>query len=843
MGKGGSPRVCSLCQNRSSVTDTQTDDAFERITYHRFPANPQRLDQWLELCGLSKDIIPTLSYKFICSNHFEPECFERDLRAELLYGTKRITLKKDALPTIRVPKQQLKRKLTAADSCEEDDRQKRKVQVDKLLNGEIPVTEEIVNPFRKRACEDSSSREPDKSDMTQSELLQRIEELEQQTMDQRKEITQLQRTIDSKTERINFAKAEMVNAAISLQELKDHANRHVNERITEILSGRFGDGQLATIMAGPPDGSEDTFLQVLWTEAELVQALKLRGISKEAYSFLRHQMHYPLPEDAQIERWIHGAYLETGHNATALRILQIHASTLNDIELICTLNLLHISTPARYRYDSKRDQIIGPNAHLHCLTVQGLFSTWQQIVYIDFDLSVGREMMEKLITDLYHIGCKVVAITTDCDQTTVDVWRTLDVSSEQHYIRHPVTGHSVYVYACPDRTLVAIHRVLVEDGFLMQENNLLVSNATLMPFMVRYSASCGIYERYLSREILQNVACNSTLSREFISFNTTNTLRMLSSVEAEGSDLLSTLTTLFYLFIDWYELCTADACSVDNSAELQLITKLPYGMCEDEQNIVLDGMFDVMETIRCADSDNDFLPQAILMSINSMRKLLADLRATYPGQIGGIPMLRMSTVPMNETLLKLQERLRQDSKTHSVNDILYSLCKTVSCARQSSHATNNLLQLGGFSGEGSLENLRREDDPPDPDVPYVSDQNACSFLTQFAVARLGHKYDYLGERSVTIEQNNGQYAMKATDGDVRPSEVWKEQAKRLESYLRKALNEKKAGLASGLIDFILGRHPRMARDLVELYVRKRIAIKMQSLNSKLDAVSAQTTDS
>uniref|UniRef100_A0A182RUJ6 THAP-type domain-containing protein n=1 Tax=Anopheles funestus TaxID=62324 RepID=A0A182RUJ6_ANOFN len=862
--KSSPMRSCLLCQNRSTITDTQTDDAFERITYHKFPANPQRFDQWLEFCDLSKEGMPALAYKFICSNHFAPECFERDLRAELLYGTKRMALKKNAVPTIHTKKQQLKRKLNTQ-SSEEEDRQKRKEQVDKLLNGQIPVKEEIVYPFRKRADEDSSAptQEPlgqnlssnTLSYMSQSEMVQRIEDLEQETTRQRIHIAQLQRTIDRKTEKINFAKAEMVNTAISLQELKDHENRHVNERITEILSGRFGEGQLATIMAGLSDQTEQSSLQVLWTENELVQALRLRCISKEAYDFVRKQLRYPLPDASQIERWIHSVYLETGHNATAMRILQLRASTLKEIELICTLNLVRINTPVRYHYDCKRDQIVGPNAQLHCLTVQGIFATWQQIVHIDFDLIVCRELMEKIITDLHEIGYKVVAITTDCDRESANVWRALNVNSEQHFIRHPATGHSIYLYACPERTLVAIHRALIEDGFVMQENNLPITSATLMPllntrqsFASEESSSNGtIYERYLSKKILQDIAYDSVLSRQFISSKTTNTLRMLANEEEDDGGLLSTLTTLFDLFVDWYELCTATSHSEEDSeVRQQLITNLPYGVCEDEQNIVLDGMFDVMETIRCLNTDNDFLSQAVLMSINTMRKLLIDLRTNYPEQnIKGIPMLRMSTIPMNETIRKLQQMLDHTPKANSVNDVLFQLCAAVLSVGQESHATNALLQRGSFMGEISLKNLRRQEDLPDSDIRDVSEHNACDFLTQLAVARLGHKYEYLGNRSVTIEHNNEQYVIKPFDGDnlscITPTAIWTEQAKRLESYLRNTVQDKKPGLVKDLIGFINERHPRMGRDLVELYVRKRIAIKLKCLNSKLDHTREQSS--
>uniref|UniRef100_A0A182M397 THAP-type domain-containing protein n=1 Tax=Anopheles culicifacies TaxID=139723 RepID=A0A182M397_9DIPT len=854
--KNGSLKYCVLCPNRSAITDTQTDDGFERITYHRFPTNPQRQDQWLKQCELSRESFPTLTYKFVCSNHFAPECFERDMRAELLYGIKRMALKRDALPTILTTRQHLKRQLNTQ-SSEEEDRQKRKEEVDKLLNGQIPVTEEIVNPFRKRNIEDTPCLPEERERMSHSELLQRIEDLEQETMNQRKHIAQLQRTIDRKTEKINFAKAEMVNTAIALQELKDHENRHVNERITEILSGRFGEGQLATIMAGMPDRTEESLLQVLWTENELVEALRLRCISKEAYEFVRKQLRYPLPDASQIERWIHSVYLETGHNATTMRILQLRACELKDVELICTLNLLHINTPVRYHYDRKRDQIVGPRAQLHCLTVQGIFASWQQIVYVDFDLLMGRELVEKIVTDLHHTGYRVVSITTGCDREAANMWCELNVSNEQPCVRHPVTGHSIYVYACPDQTLVAIHRALIEDGFLMQENNLPITSATLMPLLntqQSFTAEPGsstIYERYLSRKVLQNIAQDSALSREFISPTTTNALKSLAIDEDDDGGVLSTLTTLFDLFVDWYDLCTASDRSTEHSEIGQPpITNLPYGVCEDEQNIVLDGMVDVMETIRCLNSDNDFLPQAVLMSINSMRKLLADLRVSYPEHVKGIPMQRMSRIPMNETVRKLQQILTQhNSQSHgqnpSVNDVLFHLCSSVVSAVEDPHVTNTLLQLGGFMGETSHKNLRRQDDPPDPDVRNVTDNNACEFLTHLAVSRLGHKYDYLGKRSITIEHTNAQYAIKPSVGDdlssVTPSVLWTEQAKRLESYLRGTIQEKKPGLVKGLIDYIDDRHPQMGRDLVELYVRKRIAIKLQTLNSKLDAAKQQTS--
>uniref|UniRef100_A0A182VBP2 THAP-type domain-containing protein n=1 Tax=Anopheles merus TaxID=30066 RepID=A0A182VBP2_ANOME len=732
-------RSCALCQNRSNITDQQTDDALERITYHKFPTNPERRDRWIEFCDLPKESFPKSAYKFLCSSHFTPECFERDLRGELLYGTKRMALQKDAMPTIRSVSQQLKR-TTNAIATEEEERKKRKQEVDKLLSGEVAASEPIVNPFRKHVCERMMGRERTDGSgkplhiippMSEEELVQRIVELEQETRWQREEIGRLRATIDGKTEKINFAKAELVNVAILLQELKEHTNRHVEDRVAELLAGRFGEGQLASILAGQP---EQTAAQVLWTEDELAKALRLRCISQEAFAYVRQQLRYPLPDAPQLARWIHSVYLETGHSAAAFRLLELRKSALKKVELVCTLSLIRTNAPVRYRYDGTRDQIVGPNAQLHCLTVQGVFARWQQIVHTDFDLILSREMVEKTIIELYKIGYHVVAITTDCDAAIVRTWDALNVSADQHYIRHPVTDNAVYLYACPARTLATMHRILIEDGFVMQENNLAITKATLLSVL---SDSSAIYQRYLSDGALLELENNPNLAREFISLKTTTALRLLAHTDNDEEGLLSTVTTLFDLFVDWCDLCMTT--NGQNFIPKQhLITELPYGVCEDEQNIVLDGMYDVMESIRCVNADYEFLPQAVLLSINSMRKLLPDLRAYYPGEVKGLPML---------------------------------------------------------------------------------------------------PYDYLGETSSVIERTAGQYVVKPLGdafGWVKPSALWREQAKQLESYVCGMIHEKKDRLAESIVDSILARHPRMGRDLLELYVRTRIAIRIQTLNGQLD---------
>ena len=72
------------------------------VSYHRFPSDVSRIKEWLAKISREDLTIADINKDSrVCSVHFEPECYERDLKAELLEikSTKR-NLKTDAVPTI-----------------------------------------------------------------------------------------------------------------------------------------------------------------------------------------------------------------------------------------------------------------------------------------------------------------------------------------------------------------------------------------------------------------------------------------------------------------------------------------------------------------------------------------------------------------------------------------------------------------------------------------------------------------------------------------------------------------------------------------------------------------------
>ena len=70
------------------------------IVYHRFPKNKDLIKKWIVACKREDKINPKTAS--ICSEHFLPGDYDRDLQNELLGLPIRKLLKKEAVPTVNL---------------------------------------------------------------------------------------------------------------------------------------------------------------------------------------------------------------------------------------------------------------------------------------------------------------------------------------------------------------------------------------------------------------------------------------------------------------------------------------------------------------------------------------------------------------------------------------------------------------------------------------------------------------------------------------------------------------------------------------------------------------------
>ena len=78
------------CNNHSAKTNL--------VSYHKIPKDSKLKKTWISC--LRRDNLPTLENCYMCSDHFQSECFERDFREQLTGERGRRCLKSDAVPSI-----------------------------------------------------------------------------------------------------------------------------------------------------------------------------------------------------------------------------------------------------------------------------------------------------------------------------------------------------------------------------------------------------------------------------------------------------------------------------------------------------------------------------------------------------------------------------------------------------------------------------------------------------------------------------------------------------------------------------------------------------------------------
>ncbi|XP_073957424.1 uncharacterized protein [Choristoneura fumiferana] len=84
---------CSVfrCKKRSDTSSVQKDN----VTFHLFPKDPIRRQNWIKACGNHKTWLPKRTSK-ICSEHFHASCF-------LLLSNNKRKLTEAATPTLKLP--------------------------------------------------------------------------------------------------------------------------------------------------------------------------------------------------------------------------------------------------------------------------------------------------------------------------------------------------------------------------------------------------------------------------------------------------------------------------------------------------------------------------------------------------------------------------------------------------------------------------------------------------------------------------------------------------------------------------------------------------------------------
>jgi len=404
---------------------------------------------------------------------------------------------------------------------------------------------------------------------------------------------------------------------------KKREKMRIAKKIEEILRQSFTPGQMKMFMK---PGAKKTH----WTAEDICAAISLRSVSPKAYRYLRNVRKIPLPALSTLRKWVANFNLEEGILQDVLRIMHSKGQGMSALEKITVLCFDEISVSKQVGIEKRREQVIGPASKCQVMVVRGLFARWKQPIFYKFDQNMTKEIILDAITQLYNIGYKVVAMTSDLGSTNQALLKQFGIQAidddAKTYFEHPCDAHSnVHVFADVPHLMKLLRNHFLDSGFWI--NGHFVSRSPLEKLLQLNSGDLKIAFK-LSRTHLDvhgSQRQNVKLAAQVFSDRNAAAIRWcgLQGFMDDEPEWAETARVL-KLFNDWFDLFN----STNEFGKHEGLHA--YGVKIEHQNKILEEVTSTVQDTRVGNSKS-LLPfqKGIILSNISLKNLLTELMEAF----------------------------------------------------------------------------------------------------------------------------------------------------------------------------------------------------------------------
>jgi len=266
-------------------------------------------------------------------------------------------------------------------------------------------------------------------------------------------------------------------------------------------------------------------------------------------------------------------------------------------------------------YDTLQDEVIGPHNQMQVVMARGIASPWKQPVYVDFDKKMTKDILFSFINELDQIGFKVICCTSDCGGGNIGLWRTLNISYDQPVFCIPNGRNIVFIPDAP-HVLKRVRNWLLDTGFNL--GGKIINKQPLEALVSMASTELSVCHK-LSQE---HLTCEGSqrqkvkLATQLISHTTSTALNHYQPIT--DKKLNNDTAEFIELINNWF-----DIANVSHPNDNQTPFKAPYGLFLEEQNALLNNVYELIFNMRCTNKSNlQLFQKALLMNISGTQKLL-----------------------------------------------------------------------------------------------------------------------------------------------------------------------------------------------------------------------------
>nr|CAH7725047.1 unnamed protein product [Callosobruchus chinensis] len=581
---------CAVATCRNTNRKTKGSD----VRYFRFPQDEDLSKQWINVCRRNDTI--NLKNARICSIHFEQNSFEIPLRQRLLqYSPKNSrTLKCDAMPTLYLPGPSyttikkterhtrfIKRDQQAivADLLNKND------QLQPSTSREKPV--ELLGSIN---IDEMETNIEDVSELVIGRLQEKIKMLEEENKKLKQEVTVVEQSAFQKYE--------------------------------HILATVFTPGQIRKLL---DSGKNRKFR---WTPEDIASAVSLRSVSPKAYRYLRANK-YPLPALSTLRKWVSTFDLGQGILKHVISLMKTKSAELTEVDRLCILPFDEIYISNKVDIDKKDEQVVGPHKASQTCMVRGLFSNWKQPIFYKFDQAMSKDILNEIISNLFHANFIVVAICSDMGAGNVGLWSKLDVGHTKNCsFNHPCDDSlKKFVFADVPHLLKLIRNHLLDHGFVTDNNS--VINIDYFQVLLNISTSELTLAHKLTEQHLYlkgSMRQRVRPAAQLLSNTTAKAMQYCGENGLMPSNCdWKNAVKLVQICNDWFDLFNSRVQFEGNCP-----TKNAFGTNLEQQTKLLNDMTDVMSSVRVG-NHKDLIPfqKGIILNNRSISEMFSYLKEKY----------------------------------------------------------------------------------------------------------------------------------------------------------------------------------------------------------------------
>lgn len=558
---------------------------------------------------------------------------------------------------------------------------------------------------------------------------------------------------------------------------------------------------------------------------------------------------------ASLQRWAKNIDLKHGVLGDVLEIMKLNGESMQSYEKLTVLMFDEVKVASTLEYDVAHDEIVGPHSQMQVIMARGVSSNWKQLIYVDFDQKITKEILFDIIEKLDDIGFKTICCVSDCGGGNIGLWKALDINYENPVFSIPNGREIVYMPDVP-HILKLLRNWLLDTGFVIGDQ--IINKKPLEALISKTSTELSVCHKLSKGHLTcagpqrQKVCLASNL------LSHTTATALLHYKPIEDNKLLEDTANFIELINNWFDLM-----NVRHPNDRRTPFTTPYGLALEEQDSLLNKVYDKILSMRCTGKFGlQIFQKAMLMQINATKVLLKILQQNglkyiltckinqdalenlfsqlrgrgglddHPTPLNALYRLRMMILGKNPGITS-----NQTNTTHVYDEefMVATVLKKINL--QINNVEN--LEGSGSSTESDSESLQAIDKNK-----YEMEEDAIEYLAGWVAKKYKLQFPELGSTTTQCNLELTQEHDYQTPtwihhlsygGLIVPNQDFKNKVIRIERLFKKITKNqipKRLGVVRYLTNKIF-RHMEIEekyKPVIQTYIKQRIFIRMRYMN-------------